>query len=244
MFKHRSREQESMDDFSLSNNELRKNLDELELFNKWFGSTHTLMTAIDKVFKTYPDKFRQDGIVIADLGCGSGDLTRSIFRWAKNRNLRVKVIGIDANPCMVDYAIKKSRLNDAVEYKVIDITSPELSQMRFDVVTISSVCHHLEDDALVDLFKRLYYQTRLAIIVNDLQRHWFSYYCIKWLTKIFNFSNLAKKDAPLSVLRAFSREDLISLLKSANIDNYEIHWAFAFRWQLIIWCTNKFKENK
>jgi SAM-dependent methyltransferase len=235
MFKHRSREQESMDDFSLANDELRKNLDELELLNQWFGSRHTLINALDKVLKRYPDKFKQDGIVIADLGCGSGDLTLSISEWAKNRNIPVKIMGIDANPFMVDYAAKKSKLNDAVEYKVIDIFSPEISQMQFDIVALSSVCHHFEDDTLVDLFKQLHRQTRLAIIVNDLQRYWFSYYGVKWLTKILNFSSLAKKDGPLSVLRGFSRKDLMSLLKSAGLAKYEIRWSLAFRWQVIIW---------
>jgi hypothetical protein len=46
---------------------------------------------------------------------------------------------------------------------------------------------------------------------------------------------MVKNDAPLSVLRAFSRDDLNTILTNAGIKNYQIRWRWAFRWQVIVY---------
>ena len=43
-------------------------------------------------------------ITIADLGCGGGDMLRLIDRWAKKKNKKVKLIGIDANTNIIAFA--------------------------------------------------------------------------------------------------------------------------------------------
>jgi len=79
-------------------------------------------------------------------------------------------------------------------------------------------------------------QVKTAIIVNDIHRHPLAYYSIKWLTSLFSKSSMVKFDAPLSVLRAFKRNELKSILKKAGVENYQLRWRWAFRWQLIIFC--------
>jgi len=45
---------------------------------------------------------------------------------------------------------------------------------------------------------------------------------------------LVKNDAPLSVLRGFSRRELEILLIKADIKNYKISWKWAFRWLILV----------
>lgn len=45
---------------------------------------------------------------------------------------------------------------------------------------------------------------------------------------------MVKFDAPLSVLRAFTKNEWITILKEAGIKDYSLRWKWAFRWQLII----------
>ena len=78
-----------------------------------------------------------------------------------------------------------------------------------------------------------------GFFINDLHRHPFAYYSIRWLTYFFSRSYLVKNDAPLSVLRGFVREDWRLLLKQAALYPVSIHWKWAFRW-LIIYS----KENR
>lgn len=236
MFNTRSKKKELMDNFSLSNAELQQNLDELEIFNEWAGSKKLLIAALNKIYQKFPQQFKKSKkIVITDLGCGSGDLLRAMDRWAKSKGLDVDLVGIDANLFMIKNAEKKSHPNTNIQYKHLDILSAEFAQMEFDIVTINSFCHHLSDTNLIHLLMRIAKHTRIAIIINDLQRHWVSYLTVIFLTKIFNLSKLAKHDGPLSVLRAFRKSELLNILQQADIKLYQIRWVWPFRWELIIW---------
>ncbi len=235
MFNNRSTKQELMDDLSLSNDELRKNLDELEIYNNWLGCKNVLINSLNTIHEKYSSYIDTHKIIIGDLCCGGGDLLREIDHWAKSLNLTVELIGVDANSFMIEYAKQKSTEFPNIQYRVMDILSPEFSQMQFDIVCINSSTHHFNDEQLVYLCKRLSEQTKLAIIINDLHRHWFSYYAIKLITKIFDISYLAKHDAPLSVLRSFKKDELINIFKLANLHSFEIKWTWAFRWKAIVW---------
>ena len=224
-----------MDDLSLSGEELQKNLDELEYTNNWFGSKKLLINALNEIYKKYSSDFKNKRIVIGDLGCGSGDLLMAINHWAKAKKVNVELIGFDANPYMIQYANKKYGSHSNIKYQVIDIFSHEFKEMQFDIITISSLCHHFSEKHLITLYKQLIMQARLAIIINDLHRHWISYYTIKYLSKFLKFSYLAKHDGSLSVWRAFRKQELVRLLNSAKITSYKIRWRWAFRWEIIIW---------
>jgi predicted nuclease with RNAse H fold len=84
------------------------------------------------------------------------------------------------------------------------------------------------------MFRQLHRQAGIAVIINDLHRHWFAYYSIKYMTAAFSGSRLVKNDAPLSVRRAFRREELQQLLQQAGVANYSLRWMWAFRWQLLL----------
>jgi len=238
MFKHRSEQKELMDDLTLSNEELGRNLDDIEFCNKLFGSNRALLDSLNKILDKYPTHLKNKKIIVADLGCGSGDQILIMQRWAASHQINIHIIGIDANPYMIQHANKKLHTANNIEYKVMNIFSPEFAQMQFDIITINSVCHHFNDDTLAKFFTQLAKQARLAVIFNDLQRHWLSYHGIKIIAKLLHFSYLTQADAPLSVLRAFRKKELIAILNQAQVNLYQIRWAYAFRWVIIIWCKN------
>lgn len=235
MFDKRSEKNELMDDFALSGDALAENLDEMEVFNFWFGGKYTLINALDKIYKRYYKLMSSKKITIADLGCGGGDLLLAVNKWADHKNVNLDIVAIDANSFTIDYARKKLKSLQNCVYLVGDISTISLQQ-PFDIACLNSVCHHLKDEYLVHLLNQLSQKAQLAIIVNDLRRHWFSYYAIKWITKLFRFSYLAQNDAPLSVLRALNKQEWVNILKQAQINSYQIRRTWAFRWQIIIWC--------
>jgi hypothetical protein len=77
-------------------------------------------------------------------------------------------------------------------------------------------------------------QARLGIVINDLHRHPIAYHSIKILTRLFAKSPLIRHDAPLSVARGFSREELDKIMQKAGITSYTISWRWAWRWLVII----------
>jgi 2-polyprenyl-3-methyl-5-hydroxy-6-metoxy-1,4-benzoquinol methylase len=168
-----------------------------------------------------------------DLGCGGGDMLRIIDEWGKKRNLKLSLIGIDANPHIIAFAKTNLKNYPHLQLRRMNIFSDEFQNQKFDIVIGTLFYHHFSNEQLIHFFSKLKQQVCLGFIINDIHRHWLAYYSIKLLTKGFSKSSMVKYDAPLSVLRAFKKDDLRSILEAANVKNYRIQWKWAFRWQVI-----------
>jgi len=235
MFSKRADKKEWMDDLALDDPALTRNLQELEAVNNWLGGKTTLISALDEVCRRHLHLLEARTISIADLGCGGGDLLRAVHDWAEAKRLDVVLTGIDANPFMVRYAIEKSATSGKIRFETANVLSDAFKTMRFDIACLNTFCHHLSDADLIKLFRQLGTQASTAIIVNDLHRHWIAYVSIKWISRLLNFSHLARHDGPLSVLRAFRKRELIDLIERAGFDHPLIRWRWAFRWEVILW---------
>jgi SAM-dependent methyltransferase len=221
---------ELMDDLTLASDALRQNLDELETINTWLGGYQPVLNALRRLRSRFPSG---RPLRVADLGSGGGDTLRHIAQWARKNHVSVELTGVDANQFMLDYAANKSTAYPEISYLKADIFSAEFQLHSYDVLTCSLFCHHFSDDELILLLRQWQAQARVAVVINDLHRHWLAYYSIKWLTRLLGGSYLVQHDAPLSVARAFRREDWVTLLARAGITTYTLRWRWAFRWQLI-----------
>ena len=210
----RATEEELMDDHSLATDALRRNLDELETINTWLGGYAPVLNALKRLKSRFP---AGRPLRLADLGSGGGDTLRHVARWARKNSVAVELTGIDANQFMLEYATAKSRDYPEISYRRFDIFSPEFQARPYDVLTCSLFCHHFTDEELVTLLRQWHQQAGLAVVINDLHRHWLAYHSIKWLTRLLGGSYLVRHDAPLSVARAFRRPDWVALLARAGI---------------------------
>ena len=222
-----------MDDLTLASDDLRRNLDELETINTWLGGYAPVLHALARLRPRFP---ATRPLRVADLGSGGGDTLRHLARWARQNAASVALTGIDANAFMLEYAAAKSQDYPEISYRQFDIFSAEFQAEPYDVLTCSLFCHHFTDEELVLLLRQWARQARVAVVINDLHRHWLAYHSIKWLTRLLGGSYLVRHDAPLSVARAFRREDWVRLLAAAGIAKYELRWCWAFRWQVVVHC--------
>jgi ubiquinone/menaquinone biosynthesis C-methylase UbiE len=219
-----------MDDLECSGEMLTHTLNELKTINRWLGGNYVTTDGIGSFFDSHP----QEQYTVADIGCGGGDIIRVMHDWASKQSSLVKFVGIDANPNIINLA--KSRLKDLknVTLSVQNVFSERFSDEKVDIATCTLFTHHFTDSELVDLITALKVKSRIGLVINDLHRHPFAYYSIKYLTAIFSKSPMVQNDAPVSVLRAFSRNDWERILKAAGINEFELTWHWAFRWQVLI----------
>lgn len=231
MLTQRSNQLELMDDLSLSGDELRRNLEELETINTWLGGYKVVLDALEKLLAGYSGP----PLRLADIGSGGGDTLRHIAKWARRKNIKLQLTGIDANDFMVQYARQRCGGFPEISVEQHDVFSSGFQQKRYDIIVCSLFCHHFTDAQLVQMFGQLHAQAGMAVIINDLHRHWLAYHSIKWLTRLFSGSRLVKHDAPLSVWRAFRRQELQALVQQAGITRYSLRWMWAFRWQFVIY---------
>ncbi|GAB3528685.1 class I SAM-dependent methyltransferase [Pontibacter brevis] len=233
MLKKRSNEPEIMDDLQLSGDDMRRTLGELEVINTLLGGHKVVLDALDKLVAKHGNNLPQP-LHIADIGCGGGDTLIHIAKWANRRKITVKLTGVDANDYIVQVARQRCSRFPAIQVEQHDVFSESFARHPYDVLVCSLFCHHFTDQQLVQMFGQLHRQARLAVIINDLHRHWFAYHSIKWLTALFSKSYLVKNDGPLSVWRAFKKGELKELVRKAGIKTYSLRWMWAFRWQLLL----------
>jgi 2-polyprenyl-3-methyl-5-hydroxy-6-metoxy-1,4-benzoquinol methylase len=227
-FSRRKIEEELMDDLNSAGTVIETTLRELDIINKYLGGNKATIVPVQKYLRKNPDKETK----VLDLGCGSGEILKLIAKWAAREHINVKLIGVDANPNIVRYAEKHCEEFPNIEFQTVNIFSEEFQSLEADIVLCTLFLHHFEDHNLKELLTDLNQRSSL-IVINDLHRHWFAYYSIKWLTNTFSNSAMVRNDACLSVERAFSKSDLKNLLR-AIAAKYSLKWKWAFRWQVLI----------
>ena len=231
-FSQRASGLEKMDDLQVTGPDLFQALRELDAINYVLGGNYVTLTAISK----FMDEHTAGGkLHIADLGCGSGDMLRRIRRLLEKREVDADLTGVDANPNVIAFAQTHTPTTCRIRYDALNIFSEEFQKRTFDVITSTLFFHHFTDEELTAFLKKLKQQVRVGMIINDIHRHWFAYYAIKVLTRIFSRSPMVKHDAAVSVLRAFKKKELSAILTRAGLQNFKIRWCWAFRWQVIVW---------
>jgi SAM-dependent methyltransferase len=232
-FTYRSDEKELLDEFNSSSELLFKNLKELNILNRTTGGHAISLKGIKQLITDHHKTYH-----VVDLGCGSGDSLKAIAAWARRNNYKLRLTGVDINPEVIDYL--KIHCSDYPEIRgVVSGYREYLHETEsIDIVHCSLFCHHLSDDELLGLFIHFRQHIRTGFIINDLHRQWLAYYCAWLFPRLLNGTPLAKNDGPISVLRGFKYDELINLLKKANIRDYSLSKERLFRF-LIVGKTEK-----
>lgn len=226
--KYRSNEKEYLDNSHIETKDLYQNLIELDIINSLLGGYNASRKGLSAILKT-----TKPVNTILDIGFGGGDSIKIMQKYCEKKNRKVFFYGVDLKSDCINYA--ESNLTALTNKQLIcddyrNISSDLLK--KIDVIHCSLFLHHLTNEEIIDLLK-FGKSNQCIILANDLQRHWFAYYSIKFLTAIFSKSYLVKNDAPISVKRGFKRSELIELLEKAGYKNYSVKWSWAFRYILI-----------
>ncbi len=227
-FTQRSSELELMDAPDISADEMRVTLDELTVINSVLGG---YAPSLDGIRSLLPDGCRR--VRILDVGTGAGDTPRRIVRWATRRGIEATVVGVDLSGPTVESAREKGKRHQGLEFRCIDVRHLRVEE-PFDIVHTALTLHHFDDESAVSVLRTMDSLARWGIVINDLQRHPVAYHSIAWLSRCLSRSRLIRNDAPLSVLRAFTREELAGLVARAGLPPARITWRWAFRWQVIV----------
>ena len=226
---HRRRDEEIMDDLGMSGNQLIESLDHIARINQWLGGNRLTLDGLGKLLENHP---RHNEVSIVDLGCGNGDMLRTIARFGKKKGYIFKLVGVDANQTTIDYAIKLSKEYPEISYIQQNVLLPDFQKLKYDVALCTLFLHHFEDPVALGFVKTMVGNASIGIIVNDLHRHPMAWYLFNLITLGMN-NKMARQDGLLSILKGFKRKDLEQF---ANKIEYKsiIHWRWAFRYQWII----------
>jgi SAM-dependent methyltransferase len=171
-------------------------------------------------------------ISILDAGCGGGDMLRRLDAFCRRRGIEAELTGVDLNPAAIATARAATPPDAAIRYMVGDAMSPEHG--HFDLIVSALFAHHLDDPSLLRFVRWMEGNSRLGWFINDLNRHWAPHRTLQALFHILPVHRFVRNDGPVSVRRAFIRDDLRALAAAAGLSasDVELRWWFPFRWGL------------
>ena len=229
--KFRSDKTEIMDDFALKGEILREALDKIAKINQLLGGNGLTLQSVKHFLKNLDSSKK---IIIADIGCGNGDMLRKIADYGLKNNLNFELIGIDANDYTINYARKLSENYKNISYNCIDIFNNKFDDLKYDIALCTLTLHHFNENEILKLMNIFYKNATIGIVINDLQRSLISYRLFQILCFVFRLNDMSKHDGLTSILRGFKKKELINFSEKLKFKKYSIQWKWAFRYQWMI----------
>jgi len=222
---------EIMDDFDLQGKELDKTLRDLDSVNKWLGGNKITLKAVKILVENQP---KNKEIHIADIGCGNGAVLRKIATWGRKNGYKLKLTGIDANTYATEIGSRMSTDFPEIEFKSLDIFSERYKDFRCDIILCTLTLHHFKNSEILKLLNLFNQQSKLGVIINDLQRSKIAYRLFQAFCAVFITNEIARKDGLTSILRGFKKEELQYFARKIPQTRHQINWKWAFRYRWII----------
>ncbi|SFH40844.1 Methyltransferase domain-containing protein [Pedobacter insulae] len=226
---HRSNLPELMDNFEMEGDILRDALDKIAKINQLLGGNKITLEGVKSLLKKHQS---QASISIVDIGCGNGDMLRTLAEYAKKHKLNFLLTGIDANSFTIQHAQKLSVNYPNIRYKCADIFDKQTE--AYDIVLCTLTLHHFKDEEITSLLANILPLTKVGIVINDLQRSAIAYYLFKALCFSFKLNDMSREDGLISILRGFKKDDLRRYSHTLKLKSFSIKWKWAFRYQWII----------
>lgn len=119
----------------------------------------------------------------------------------------------------------------------IDLVSADVRRLpwpdrSFDLVTCNLALHHLGPGDAERALREMWRVARRAMVVVDLERGYTAYIGAWLATHVLVRNRLTRHDGPLSVLRAYTAQELGDLARRAGLRHFTIRRHPFFRMAL------------
>jgi SAM-dependent methyltransferase len=172
---------------------------------------------------------RGDALSILDVGTGGADLPLDLVACARGLKRPVRIVAIDRDPAVLDYARGKTAGTPEIELHAADAFELPFPAASFDLVTASLFPHHFAHGDAVRLLSGFMRAARRAVLINDLRRHVVPWAFIGLAARISRRHPMFVHDAPLSVLRGFTVDELLAIANDAGAVGATVQTPFPFR---------------
>ena len=214
--KQRTDKPEIMDDFSMEGDVLRDALDKIAKINQLLGGNQLTLRGIQDLMTTITTPKE---LTIIDVGCGNGDMLRTIADFGLKNDLEFKLIGIDANAFTINHARKLSKYYPNITYLCKDIFDEPFSKLKYDIVLCTLTLHHFKEDEIMKLMTLFYANSTIGIVINDLHRSAVAYRLFQALCWVFRLNEMSREDGLTSILRGFKKQELIRYSENLHFSN-------------------------
>jgi ubiquinone/menaquinone biosynthesis C-methylase UbiE len=202
--------------------EVAGSIRDLRMFNSVFGGVHTMSRLMRRVAQR---KHLQE-LSFVDVAGSEG------YVAARSQNVLSRS-GITLRPVILDRA--PTHMSHEHPGVCGDALALPFRDHSFDAVGCSLFLHHLEPDQIVSFARESLRVARHAFLIHDLERHPL-HLALSYLGMPLYRSRVTRHDAPVSVRRAYTVNEIKSILeKVSQPADIEIKTFFLFRIGVIVW---------
>jgi ubiquinone/menaquinone biosynthesis C-methylase UbiE len=205
--------------------EVRQTLADLRRINRWFGGISTTRRMLEQVVARIR-KHSSDHIelTLLDVGAGSGDVSLTAARQIPPP-AQIRITLMDRMPAHLPRNGTGTVAGDALALPFLDNS--------FDLVTCSLLIHHLEREQIVQFVNQALRVARVAVLLNDLRRE--PLHLALMYAGYPLFARLTLHDGIASVRRAYTPQELASILRDTNAASVEMENRYLYRMGIIVW---------
>ena len=225
---------EWMDREDITKSDYEQAMIALGKLNRWSRTAHTLASHTSAILARSAKLKRKDMIQIHDYGCGDGELSAQFSRILRSRGIRHQITGFDLNDRGIRFGHARV-LQDSVGCVVLKKADALKINTSCDIAVSSLFMHHLTDNDLVALLKRVKDRAKYGLIFTDLRRCLYGLLLAHIATRCLTTSAVAQNDGPISVRNSRTSKELVAIADIAGLENVTIkrNWParLVLRWQ-------------
>jgi SAM-dependent methyltransferase len=204
-------------------------LRDIAVSNRWFGGMRTARLGVEQLLE--PGDYGRM-MTLLDIGTGAGDLPLSITRWAKRRGVRIMPVGIERSRA----AARLARSNGVAT--VIGCASAlPLGPNSVDIVLLSQLLHHLDDDSAVSVLSNAASVARRGVVIADLAPSRWAALAFRIAGRGLRFHPLTISDGITSIARGRTTSELQLLAHRSGANTPQVS-AHPFARVLLTWRTD------
>ncbi len=211
---------ELLDSGEASPAELDVALADLRRINRWFGGVSTTRRLIERVVA----QTGRRELTLLDVASGAGYVPRSVAQTLQQHDIRLEITLADRFP---------AHLNGCRPCVAADALALPFADASFEIVSSSLFAHHLEPDELARFAFEALRVCRAAVLINDVRRSPLHLALVYAGLPLFR-SSFTRHDAPASVRRAYTPQEIISILETTGAQ-IEIHRSYLYRVGVLLW---------
>ena len=206
--------------------ELAANLRDIRTVNRLAGGVATVLRHLQGLLCDVPGG---RPVEILDLATGGGDIPLSLVAWADRQRRPLHLTVTDRSPEILVEARRTLADVSGVTFAVCDARAVPMPARSFDVVLCSLSLHHFAPGEAIQVLREMDRLSRIGFILNDIRRCLAGFVAAWGASRVATRNRLTRHDMPLSVLRAYTPDELRALLRQAGIDDASVTTHPLFR---------------
>ena len=204
---------ELLDEHDAPREDMERSLRDLRRFNRFYGGAGVYRRLLRRMALHNP-------LSVLDIATGTSDLLELL----PDTSLRV---GADFK---IDHLLYM-REGSPVRRVVANALSLPFVNNAFEIVTSTHFFHHLTPEQNTTMLR----EARRGVIVNDTRRHYVPFLVTKLISVLGFVGRITRNDAPASVLRGYTPEEVQAIAVNVPAKNFEVVRAWPYRFGLLLW---------